>query len=81
MPYQNLLQASPSPSSYLCSCDDLEKRHLCSLNIMADIVKILDMFQHEPEVISEVFGVIACLSSLPEFVESLGQKGAHRQVQ
>ena len=38
------------------------------------------MFKYDPGVISEVFGVIACLSNLTEFVETIGINGVHRQA-
>ena len=62
------------------SCSDVEKSYLCSLNIVEDIITIMEMFRYDPGVISEAFGVIACLSNLPEFVNSIGRKGVHRQV-
>ena len=47
---------------------------------MGDITTILDIFRFDPGVISEAFGVIACLSTLSVFVDTIGCVGVHRQV-
>ena len=71
---------SSLPPSLPLSCSDAEKAYLYSLNILADIMTILEKFRFDPGVISEVFGVIACLANLSDFVEALGNNGVHRQV-
>ena len=68
------------PSSPSFSCSDSDKNYLFQLDIVGDITAILDIFRFDPGVISEVFGVIACLSTLSVFVDTIGCVGVHRQV-
>ena len=67
-------------SVLLFSCSDSEKNYLYQLDIVGDVTAILDIFKFDPGVISEAFGVIACLSSLAVFVQAIGREGVHRQV-
>ena len=62
------------------SCSDAEKNYLFQLDVVGDITAILDVFKFDPGVISEAFGVIACLSTLSVFVDTIGSVGVHRQV-
>lgn len=82
--FLHLFLPPPSPSPPLPlhshSCSDSEKNYLHSLNIVGDIITMLEMFKFDPGVVSEVFGVIACLSNLSDFVETISNKGVHRQV-
>ena len=57
--------------------------HVCLLTCMYVCVHVLVyvcVFQHGFGVISEVLGVVACLSNLSDFLESISEKGVHRQV-
>jgi hypothetical protein len=62
------------------NCSDSDKNYLFQLDIVGDITAILDIFRFDPGVISEVFGVIACLSTLSVFVDTIGCVGVHRQI-
>lgn len=58
----------------------MEKMYLYRLDILGDIVKMLEIFKFDPGVISEVFGVITCLSNVTTFIEALDSKAVHKQV-
>jgi len=38
------------------------------VHVFNDLVNILDEFPHDPEVICEALGVVACLADVGEFV-------------
>ena len=47
------------------SYSEEQKHHLLRCNIVQELSKILDGFLHDPDVITETFGVIACLADKP----------------
>ena len=49
-----------------CSCSDEQKQYLIGINVLDDLLKILDNFLHDSEVICEAFGIIACLADMGE---------------
>ena len=49
------------------SCSDEQKQYLIGINVLDDLLKILDTFLHDSEVICEAFGIIACLANMGEF--------------
>ena len=47
-------------------CSDEQKQYLIGINVLDDLLKILDNFLHDSEVICEAFGIIACLADMGE---------------